>query len=60
MLVYLPTSDPHPGNLLKTVDGNLCYLDHGMATQVTEAQRYGLVRAVSYLFNKDFDRLADR
>lgn len=26
--------------------------------QVSEAQRYGLVRAVSYLYSRDFDRLA--
>ena len=77
--------------LRTTPAGDLCYLDHGMCTQVrtgfclnhhtlplsfinlnrsrhpfihsptiqvSEAQRYGLVRAVSYLYSRDFDRLA--
>lgn len=26
-------ADPHPGNLLKTPDGKLCYLDYGMMGQ---------------------------
>lgn len=52
------TADPHPGNLLRTTGGDLCYLDHGMCTQVSEQQRFALVKAVSYLYSKDFDRLA--
>lgn len=27
-------ADPHPGNLLRTVDGRLAYLDFGMMSQV--------------------------
>ncbi len=51
-------SDPHAGNLLRTADGDLCYLDFGMITQVAEEQRNALVKAVSFLYSKDFDRLA--
>ena len=35
LLLCLPASaDPHPGNLLKTRDGKLAYLDFGMMGEV--------------------------
>jgi ubiquinone biosynthesis protein len=35
--------DPHPGNLLVTPDGRLCFLDWGLAGQLTGAMRYYLI-----------------
>jgi len=46
------------GNLLRTTNGDLAYLDHGMLTQITEEQRFALIKAVSFLYNKEFDKLA--
>lgn len=52
-------ADPHPGNLLATPDGKLAYLDFGMMSEVTPAQRYGLIEAVVHLVNRDFEGLAN-
>jgi len=51
-------ADPHPGNLLGTLDGKLAYLDFGMMSQVKPYQRYGLIEAVVHLVNRDFEGLA--
>ena len=29
-------ADPHPGNLLRTQDGKLCFLDFGLVTEITQ------------------------
>ncbi|PWZ41446.1 putative aarF domain-containing protein kinase [Zea mays] len=41
-------ADPHPGNLLRTVDGKLAYLE----------LRDGFIEACLHLVNRDFDALA--
>ena len=46
-------SDPHRGNLLKSSDGSLAFLDFGMMADVTEEERYGLIGLVIGLQNKD-------
>lgn len=51
-------ADPHPGNLLATVDGQLAYLDFGMMSEIKPQQRYGLLEAIVHLVNRDFDGLA--
>ncbi|MBD1812443.1 AarF/ABC1/UbiB kinase family protein [Microcoleus vaginatus DQ-U2] len=51
-------ADPHPGNLLATLDGQLAYLDFGMMSEVKPYQRYGLLEAVVHLVNRDFEGLA--
>lgn len=51
-------ADPHPGNLLGTLDGKLAYLDFGMMSEVKPYQRYGLIEAVVHLVNRDFEGLA--
>lgn len=35
--------DPHPGNLLVTEDDRICFLDWGLAGQLTRRMRYALI-----------------
>ncbi len=51
-------ADPHPGNLLATLDGQLAYLDFGMMSEIKPQQRYGLIEAIVHVVNRDFDALA--
>ncbi|MDZ8055820.1 MAG: ABC1 kinase family protein [Aulosira sp. ZfuVER01] len=51
-------ADPHPGNLLATVDGKLAYLDFGMMSEIQPPQRYGLIEAIVHVVNRDFEGLA--
>ena len=51
-------ADPHPGNLLATMDGKLAYLDFGMMSEVKPPQRYGLIEAIVHVVNREFDSLA--
>ncbi|KAL6651485.1 hypothetical protein ACP70R_010410 [Stipagrostis hirtigluma subsp. patula] len=51
-------ADPHPGNLLRTVDGKLAYLDFGMMGEFRQELRDGFVEACLHLVNRDFDALA--
>lgn len=51
-------ADTHLGNLLARPNGNLCYLDFGMMSEVEPAQRYGIIEAVVHLVNRDFEALA--
>jgi len=46
-------ADPHRGNLLRTTDGKLAFIDFGMMADVTEEECYGLVGLVIGLQNKD-------
>ena len=46
-------TDPHRGNLLKTSDGKLAFIDFGMMADIDEADRYGLFGLVIGLQNKD-------
>lgn len=52
-------ADPHPGNLLRTTDGKLCYLDFGMMGEVDINIRRGLIRATLHLVNREYASLAD-
>ncbi|KAL7578341.1 hypothetical protein ACA910_012747 [Epithemia clementina (nom. ined.)] len=45
--------DPHRGNLLKTPDGKLAFIDFGMMADMDEEDRYGLFGLVIGLQNKD-------
>ncbi|GBF89282.1 uncharacterized aarF domain-containing kinase, chloroplastic [Raphidocelis subcapitata] len=51
-------ADPHPGNLLKTPDGRLCYLDFGMMGTIERPVRQALVRATLHLVNREYTELA--
>ena len=46
-------SDPHRGNLLKTENGELAYLDFGMMSEVPAKMRFALIGTVLGLVNKD-------
>lgn len=50
-------ADTHLGNLLAAPNGNLCYLDFGMMSEVEPQQRYGIIEAVVHIVNRDFDAL---
>lgn len=52
-LVGLFHADPHRGNLLKTKDGKLAFIDFGMMADIGEEERYGLFGLVIGLQNKD-------
>lgn len=52
-------ADPHTGNLLRTKDGKLCYLDFGMCVHVKQQIRYDLIAAITRLINRDFENLAE-
>ncbi|KAF9603979.1 hypothetical protein IFM89_039333 [Coptis chinensis] len=52
-------ADPHPGNLLRTYDGKLAYLDFGMMGEFRSELRDGFIEACIHLINRDFDALAE-
>ena len=52
-------ADPHPGNMLRTPDGQLVILDFGLMTEVTEDQRYGMIEAIAHLINRDYALIGD-
>ncbi|XP_024396488.1 uncharacterized aarF domain-containing protein kinase At1g71810, chloroplastic isoform X3 [Physcomitrium patens] len=51
-------ADPHPGNLLRTPDGKLAYLDFGMMGEMRENLRDGLIEASVHLVNREYELLA--
>uniref|UniRef100_A0A803NGY1 Protein kinase domain-containing protein n=1 Tax=Cannabis sativa TaxID=3483 RepID=A0A803NGY1_CANSA len=51
-------ADPHPGNLLRTNDGKLAYIDFGMMGEFREELRDGFIEACLHLVNRDFEALA--
>jgi predicted unusual protein kinase regulating ubiquinone biosynthesis (AarF/ABC1/UbiB family) len=52
-------ADPHPGNLLKTQDGRLAYLDFGMMGEIDVGVRQALIRATLHLVNREYGALAE-
>mmetsp|Transcript_1471 Transcript_1471/g.2229 ORF Transcript_1471/g.2229 Transcript_1471/m.2229 type:complete len:1126 (-) Transcript_1471:753-4130(-) len=50
-------ADPHPGNLLRTPDGKLAYLDFGMMSSLDPSSRTALIKAVVHLVNREFESL---
>ena len=52
-------ADPHPGNMLRTPDGQLVILDFGLMTEVTEDQRFGMIEAIAHLINRDYENIGD-
>lgn len=50
--------DPHGGNLIKTKDGRLAYLDFGLVSEIPETVRYSLISAILNLINREYESLA--
>ncbi|MCL6517632.1 AarF/UbiB family protein [Alicyclobacillus sp.] len=47
--------DPHPGNLLVTPEGKLCFLDFGMMSEIPQADRRAFARLVRAALTRDHD-----
>uniref|UniRef100_A0A7S3K780 Protein kinase domain-containing protein n=1 Tax=Aureoumbra lagunensis TaxID=44058 RepID=A0A7S3K780_9STRA len=52
-------ADPHPGNMLRTNDGQLCILDFGLMTVITEDQKFGMIEAIAHLIHRDYERIGE-
>lgn len=52
-------ADPHRGNLLKTPEDKLAFIDFGMMADVSEEDRYGLIGLVIGLQNKDLPLITE-
>ena len=45
-------ADPHPGNLMVTVTGELVYLDFGMCREISAEDRQGLIKVLVNFVNR--------
>ena len=50
-------ADPHPGNLLVTVKGELVLLDFGMVSRIPNPTRLAMINMVKSAYERDFDLL---
>ncbi|UFS72508.1 AarF/UbiB family protein [Geomonas sp. RF6] len=50
-------ADPHPGNLLVTLDGDLVLLDFGMVSRIPQGTRLAMINTVKAAYERDFDLL---
>lgn len=53
-------ADPHPGNILITPDHRICFLDWGMAGQLTKRMRHDLADLLAAVASSDVERIARR
>ncbi|XP_039053656.1 uncharacterized aarF domain-containing protein kinase At1g71810, chloroplastic isoform X2 [Hibiscus syriacus] len=51
-------ADPHPGNLFRTYDRKLAYIDFGMMGEFKQEFRDGFIEACLHLVNRDFVALS--
>lgn len=51
--------DPHPGNLLRTLDGRLCILDWGMTLPVPNDLQYALLEFIAHINVEDYDAIPE-
>ena len=49
--------DPHPGNLLRTRDGQLCILDFGMTLEVPANLRYSLLEFIAHVNSENLEAI---
>jgi len=49
-------ADPHPGNILITNDGRICFIDWGLAGQLTRRMRYRLAELLDSIVHMDPER----
>jgi aarF domain-containing kinase len=52
-------ADPHPGNMLRSPDGELVILDFGLVTEVTDEQKYGMIDAIAHLIRRDYTLIGE-
>jgi hypothetical protein len=52
-------TDPHRGNLLRTPDGKLAFIDFGMMADIDEDDRYGLFGLCIGLQSKDLPLITE-
>lgn len=52
-------ADPHRGNLLRTGDEKLAFIDFGMMSDISEEERYGLIGLAIGLQNKDLSLITE-
>nr|CAD1832002.1 unnamed protein product [Ananas comosus var. bracteatus] len=52
-------ADPHPGNLVVTLDGSLAYFDFGMMGDIPRHYRVGLIQVLVHYVNRDSLSLAN-
>jgi ubiquinone biosynthesis protein len=52
-------ADPHPGNILVTEDGRLCFLDWGMVGRLTRPVRHELIDLIHAIVGKDSERVLE-
>ncbi|CAM9821212.1 unnamed protein product, partial [Discosporangium mesarthrocarpum] len=51
-------ADPHGGNLLKTPDSKLAYLDFGLVSEIPQVVMDSLIISAVHLMNRDYGALA--
>merc|ERR1719440_1326505 len=52
-------ADPHPGNMLRSPEGELVILDFGLVTEVTDEQKFGMIDAIVHLIRRDYSLIGD-
>ncbi len=51
-------ADPHPGNIIVTAEGRICFLDWGIAGQLTRRMRYRLAELLDAVVHLDAERVS--
>jgi aarF domain-containing kinase len=52
-------ADPHPGNMLRTPEGQLVILDFGLMTRITDDQKFGMIEAIAHLIHRDYAEIGN-
>jgi aarF domain-containing kinase len=52
-------ADPHPGNMLRSPEGELVILDFGLVTEVSDEQKFGMIDAVTHLIRRDYTLIGE-
>lgn len=53
-------ADPHPGNVIITKDGRICFVDWGMVGQLTQQMRFNLADLLKAVMARDVEHIAYR
>jgi ubiquinone biosynthesis protein len=53
-------ADPHPGNVIVTKDGRICFVDWGMVGQLTRQMRFHLADLLKAVTARDVEHIAFR